>query len=211
MTSQNTSCSWRLRLEEKRWWSCAIYVESECSVTWSDVDSRRSEWLRRAIAELVDHRSKCPHRKPIWICRAGRVWHAEEDCRALGNANPVEWSLLAHYCASRVVTPYINDLQGRNLLDDFNAWLEHPHAEDDLSAGGFWHVSITARVSCTPCNQVGHVIRCFYHMFFLSRWEGVNAWSATCRHRLENGAIWDSFAEWTSWVPQKLRIYNSYI
>ena len=91
--------------------------------------------VKRAIAELVDHRSKCPHRKPIWICRAGRVWHAEEGCRALSNAIPVEWSPCT-FCASRTVTPYINDLQGRNLLDDLNGWLGHPHAEEHLSAGG---------------------------------------------------------------------------
>ena len=91
--------------------------------------------IKRAIAELVDHRSKCPRRKPIWICRAGRVWHAEEHCRALGNAIPVEWPPCT-FCASRTVTPYINDLQGRNLLDDLRGWLQHPHAEDELSAGG---------------------------------------------------------------------------
>ena len=91
--------------------------------------------MKRAIAELTDHRSKCPHRKPIWICRGGRVWHAEEDCRALINAHPVEWSPCT-YCASRTVTPFINNLQGRNLLDDLQDWLEHPHAEEELSAGG---------------------------------------------------------------------------
>ena len=69
------------------------------------------KWWRELLPSLWTTAQSVLHRKPIWICRAGRVWHAEEGCRALSNAIPAEWSPCT-FCASRAVTPYINDLQG---------------------------------------------------------------------------------------------------
>jgi len=90
--------------------------------------------MKRARSELVAHSQMCPMRKSIWICRSGRVWHAEEGCRSMQQAIPVEWSPCS-FCASRTNTPYINDLQGRNLLDDLSDWMQ-TYGQDDLSAGG---------------------------------------------------------------------------
>ena len=90
--------------------------------------------MQRARSELVAHSQVCPMRKSIWICRSGRVWHAEEGCRSMQHAIPVEWSPCS-FCASRTNTPYINDLQGRNLLDDLSDWMQ-TYGQDDLSAGG---------------------------------------------------------------------------
>ena len=95
--------------------------------------------MKRARSELVAHSQMCPMRKSIWICRSGRVWHAEEGCRSMQQAIPVEWSPCS-FCASRTNTPYINDLQGRNLLDDLSDWMQ-TYGQDDLSAGGPWHVA----------------------------------------------------------------------
>ena len=90
--------------------------------------------MQRARSELVAHSQVCPMRKSIWICRSGRVWHAEEGCRSMQHAIPVEWSPCS-FCASRTSTPYLNDLQGRNLLDDLSDWMQ-TYGQDDLSAGG---------------------------------------------------------------------------
>ena len=90
--------------------------------------------MKRARSELVAHSQMCPMRKSIWICRSGRVWHAEEGCRSMQQAIPVEWSPCS-FCASRTNTPYINDLQGRNLLDDLSDWMQ-TYGQDDPSAGG---------------------------------------------------------------------------
>jgi len=90
--------------------------------------------MQRARSELVAHSQVCPMRKSIWICRSGRVWHAEEGCRSMQHAIPVEWSPCS-FCASRTNTPYINDLQGRNLLDDLSDWMQ-TYGQDELSAGG---------------------------------------------------------------------------
>ncbi len=96
---------------------------------------RGSVAIHRAINELLAHKQSCPMRSSIWICRAGRVWHTQQDCRALGHGSPVEWNPCT-FCASRSIPPYINDLQGRNLLDDLTDWMDQFHAEDHLSAGG---------------------------------------------------------------------------
>lgn len=91
--------------------------------------------MKRVTDELVTHSQLCPFRSSIWICRAGRVWHSREDCKSIGHGSPVEWSPCT-FCASRTSPPYINDVNGRNLLDDLSEWMQLLDAEDHMSAGG---------------------------------------------------------------------------
>ena len=120
----------KLRPELNRAQALAVVFE-QMNIEMNQMRQEAICVCRRALSESYRHSEVCPVMNPLWVTHGwdinDGVWHADHRCPSLPHVLTTGPGVIAFRpcldCANHIITPELEDAQGRTLLQDLKDWI----------------------------------------------------------------------------------------